>query len=134
MINLELHERGIHAYQRTAAGASRARRARGPATPAPHACAPARHACGTPRLRTRLSAHHARGPLAPASPRAEIRAQRSRRHESNWRRRPCRSGLTRWLLRLRLRQAVALILYVDGDLGQCSGVLPAMVRTEKQLS
>jgi hypothetical protein len=25
-------------------------------------------------------------------------------------------------------------LYVDGDLGQRSGVLPAMVRTEKQLS
>ena len=38
------------------------------------------------------------------------------------------------LLRLRLRQAVALVLYVDGDLGQRSGVLPAMVRTEKQLS
>jgi hypothetical protein len=42
--------------------------------------------------------------------------------------------LTRSLLRLRLRQAVALILYVDGDLGQRSGVLPTMVRTEKQLS
>ena len=38
------------------------------------------------------------------------------------------------LLRLRLRQAVALVLYVDGDLGQRRGVLPAMVRTEKQLS
>ena len=38
------------------------------------------------------------------------------------------------LLRLRLRQAVALVLYVDGDLGQRSGVLPTMVRTEKQLS
>jgi hypothetical protein len=38
--------------------------------------------------------------------------------------------LTRWLLRLRLRQAVALVLYVDGDLG----VLTAVVRTEKQLS
>jgi len=25
-------------------------------------------------------------------------------------------------------------LYVDGDLGQRSGVLPTMVRTEKQLS
>jgi hypothetical protein len=42
--------------------------------------------------------------------------------------------LTRWLLRLRLRQAVALNLYIDGDLGQRSCVLPAMVRTEKQLS
>ena len=38
------------------------------------------------------------------------------------------------LLRLRLRQAVALVLYVDGDLGQRLGVLTAMVRTEKQLS
>ena len=38
------------------------------------------------------------------------------------------------LLRLRLRQAVALILYVDGDLGQSRGVLAAVVRTEKQLS
>ena len=38
------------------------------------------------------------------------------------------------LLRLRLRQAVALVLYVDGDLGQRLGVLAAMVRTEKQLS
>ena len=66
--------------------------------------------------------------------RIRFRAQRSRRQESNWRRRPCRSGLTRSLLRLRLRQAVALILYVDGDLGQRSGVLPTMVRTEKQLS
>ena len=42
--------------------------------------------------------------------------------------------LARWLLRLRLRQAVALVLYVDGDLGQRLGVLAAMVRTEKQLS
>jgi hypothetical protein len=42
--------------------------------------------------------------------------------------------LTRSLLRLRLRQAVALVLYVDGDLGQRLGVLAAMVRTEKQLS
>jgi hypothetical protein len=40
----------------------------------------------------------------------------------------------RWLLRLRLRQAVALVLYIDGDLGQRLGVLAAMVRTEKQLS
>ena len=39
--------------------------------------------------------------------------------------------LARWLLRLRLRQAVALVLYVDGDLGQRLGVLPAVVRTEK---
>ena len=38
------------------------------------------------------------------------------------------------LLRLRLRQAVALVLYIDGDLGQRLGVLAAMVRTEKQLS
>jgi hypothetical protein len=38
------------------------------------------------------------------------------------------------LLRLRLRQAVALVLYIDGDLGQGLGVLAAMVRTEKQLS
>jgi hypothetical protein len=38
------------------------------------------------------------------------------------------------LLRLRLRQAVALVLYVDSDLGQRLGVLAAMVRTEKQLS
>jgi hypothetical protein len=38
------------------------------------------------------------------------------------------------LLRLRLRQAVALVLYVDGDLGQRLGVLAAMVRTKKQLS
>ena len=40
----------------------------------------------------------------------------------------------RSLLRLRLRQAVALVLYIDGDLGQRLGVLAAMVRTEKQLS
>ena len=38
------------------------------------------------------------------------------------------------LLRLWLRQAVALVLYIDGDLGQRLGVLAAMVRTEKQLS
>jgi hypothetical protein len=38
------------------------------------------------------------------------------------------------LLRLRLRQAVALVLYVNGDLGQRLGVLAAVVRTEKQLS
>jgi hypothetical protein len=38
------------------------------------------------------------------------------------------------LLRLRLRQAVALVLNIDGDLGQRLGVLAAMVRTEKQLS
>jgi hypothetical protein len=38
------------------------------------------------------------------------------------------------LLRLRLRQAVALILYVNCDLGQRLGVLAAVVRTEKQLS
>jgi hypothetical protein len=38
------------------------------------------------------------------------------------------------LLRLRLRQAVALVLYIDGDLGQRLGVLATMVRTEKQLS
>jgi hypothetical protein len=36
------------------------------------------------------------------------------------------------LLRLRLRQAVALVLYVDGDLGQRLGVLAAVVRAEKQ--
>jgi len=42
--------------------------------------------------------------------------------------------VSRWLLRLRLRQAVALVLYIDGDLGQCLGMLAAMVRTEKQLS
>src|SRR4029077_2604386 len=65
-----------------------------------------------PRRRTALAGR----PLG----RTYFRAQRSRRQESNWRRRPCRSGLTRWLLRLRLRQAVALILYVDGDLGQRS--------------
>ena len=41
---------------------------------------------------------------------------------------------SRWLLRLRLRQAVALVLYIDGDLGQRLGVLAAMVRTEKQFS
>ena len=33
---------------------------------------------------------------------------------------------------LRLRQAVALVLYVDGHLGQRLGVLAAVVRTEKQ--
>ena len=38
------------------------------------------------------------------------------------------------LLRLWLRQAVALVLYIDGDLGQRLGVLAAVVRTEKQLS
>jgi hypothetical protein len=38
------------------------------------------------------------------------------------------------LLRLWLRQAVALVLYIDGDLGQRLGVLATMVRTEKQLS
>jgi hypothetical protein len=42
--------------------------------------------------------------------------------------------VSRSLLRLRLRQAVALVLYIDGDLGQRLGVLAAMVRTEKQLS
>jgi hypothetical protein len=38
------------------------------------------------------------------------------------------------LLRLRLRQAVALVLYIDGDLRQRLGVLATVVRTEKQLS
>ena len=38
------------------------------------------------------------------------------------------------LLRLRLRQAVALVLYVDGHLGQRLSVLATVVRTEKQLS
>ncbi len=38
------------------------------------------------------------------------------------------------LLRLRLRQAVALVLYIDGDLGQRLGVLATVVRTKKQLS
>ena len=38
------------------------------------------------------------------------------------------------LLRLRLRQAVALVLYVDGHLGERLGVLATVVRTEKQLS
>jgi hypothetical protein len=38
------------------------------------------------------------------------------------------------LLRLRFRQPVALVLDVDGDLGQRLGMLAAMVRTEKQLS
>jgi len=42
--------------------------------------------------------------------------------------------LSRGLLRLRLRQAVGLVLYVDGDLGQRLGMLAAVVRTEKQLS
>jgi hypothetical protein len=40
----------------------------------------------------------------------------------------------RALLRLRLRKAVALVLYVDGDLRQRLGVLATVVRTEKQLS
>jgi hypothetical protein len=38
------------------------------------------------------------------------------------------------LLRLWFRQPVALVLDVDGDLGQRLGMLAAMVRTEKQLS
>jgi hypothetical protein len=38
------------------------------------------------------------------------------------------------LLRLRLRQAVALVLYVDGHLGERLGVLATVVRTEKQFS
>jgi hypothetical protein len=38
------------------------------------------------------------------------------------------------LLGLRFRQPVALVLDVNGDLGQRLGVLAAMVRTEKQLS
>jgi len=38
------------------------------------------------------------------------------------------------LLRLRFRQPVALVLDVDGDLGQRLGMLAAVVRSEKQLS
>jgi hypothetical protein len=38
------------------------------------------------------------------------------------------------LLGLRFRQPVALVLDVDGDLGQRLGMLAAMVRAEKQLS
>jgi hypothetical protein len=38
------------------------------------------------------------------------------------------------LLRLRFRQPVALVLDVDGDLGQRLGMLAAVVRAEKQLS
>jgi hypothetical protein len=38
------------------------------------------------------------------------------------------------LLGLRFRQPVALVLDVNGDLGQRLGVLAAMVRAEKQLS
>jgi len=38
------------------------------------------------------------------------------------------------LLGLRFRQPVALVLDVDGDLGQRLGMLATMVRAEKQLS
>jgi hypothetical protein len=44
------------------------------------------------------------------------------------------AGYERELLGLRLRQPVALVLDVHGDLGQRLGVLAAVVRAEKQLS